>query len=79
MYAVADKILEDKGICFDILLPLIDESVRKIHRMKPADAQTGPAVRGDANVIAEHMSMLADERLKQIYGIMTKDISEWEQ
>ena len=59
--------------------PLIDESVRKIHRMKPADAQTGPAVRGDANVIAEHMSMLADERLKQIYGIMTKDISEWEQ
>lgn len=79
MYAVADKILEDKGICFDILLPLIDESVRKIHRMKPADAQTGPSVRGDANVIAEHMSMLADERLKQIYGIMTKDISEWEQ
>ena len=47
--------------------------------MKPADAQTGPAVRGDANVVAEHMSMLADERLKQIYGIMTKDISEWEQ
>ena len=79
MYAVAEKFVGEKGIFLDIVRPFKDKSVGKLQGITPADAQTGPAVRGDANVIAEHMSMLADERLKQIYGIMTKDISEWEQ
>ncbi len=58
-YAVAASLLEEQGIRPDCLLPLAEETARKLDDMSPLEAQTGPAVRGDDNVIAAHLDMLA--------------------
>lgn len=50
------------------MLPLIDETAKKVHEMKPKDAQTGPAVRYDENVISRQMQLLNGTPLnKEIY------------
>ena len=47
IYTLSYKLLENESIPADVLLPLIDETVSKIHSMPPAAAQTGPAIRYD--------------------------------
>ena len=76
MYAIAAKLLEDKGLRFDQLLPLIDETAQKVHTLHPLDAQTGPAIRFDENVINRHLDMLIDEDLKKIYRLLSESIHE---
>ena len=77
MYALCDRLLEKQGIPFGVMLPLIDETARKVHELKPEDAQTGPAVRYDENVINRHLSMLADEpEMQELYGKISKSINK---
>ena len=77
MYALSARLLEKNGLPFDAMLPLIDETARKIHGLHPHDAQTGPAIRRDANVMDKHLNMLADEpRIKEIYRIISDNIQE---
>ena len=66
-YTVAGNILKQQKLPFDLLLPLIDETARKVHNMSPRKAQTGPAVRNDENIMEQHMEMLRDlyERMSQ--------------
>lgn len=58
MWAEADEILQRAELPFSTLLPLIEATFDKVRRVRPADALTGPARRGDRNVIAAHMEML---------------------
>ena len=74
-YNVASHIMRSHGIPFEYMYPLIDEVASKIHSMPPSDAQTGPAVRNDRNVIDRHLSLLSDEpAFREIYGIMSDGI-----
>lgn len=76
MYAISENILKEEGIPFNAVLPLIDETASKVHQMSPQDAQTGPAVRYDTNVINKHLTLLKDERLKKIYQSISEYIHE---
>ena len=58
MYRIAEEVLKDTQIPFEALLPLIDQTAAKVHVMKPKDAQTGPAQRGDENVMNHHLEVL---------------------
>ena len=73
-YDLGARVLESHGIPFDVMLPLIDETARKVHTLHPHDAQTGPAVRWDENVMAKQIALLDDERMKQIYRMMSEGI-----
>lgn len=76
LYTLSEKLLAKDGIPFDVMLPLIDRTVEKIHQVSPADAQTGPAARGDQEVISDHLAILAqsDDRLFKIYDILSRSI-----
>lgn len=75
MYALAAELLEKYQLPFDVMLPLIDETARKVHKLEPHQAQTGPAVRYDENVINRHLQLLADNpRLQEIYKILSESI-----
>jgi predicted short-subunit dehydrogenase-like oxidoreductase (DUF2520 family) len=76
LYAVAEDILASQDIQFDVLLPLIDETARKVHELSPKDAQTGPAIRYDENVINKHLSLLANGNQKLLYELLSKNIHE---
>ena len=76
-YALSAAVLEKQGIPFEVMLPLIDETARKVHDMCPCEAQTGPAVRFDENVIGRHVAMLDDDgHLNKVYEMMSRSIHE---
>ena len=57
------------------MLPLIDETARKVHQIPPRQAQTGPALRYDENVIGMQSAMLGELPLvKEIYEKMSRSI-----
>lgn len=74
-YAMAAEILEQHGMNFDVMLPLIDETARKVRQMHPLKAQTGPAVRYDENVIRYQTQLLSDyPMMKDLYERMSLHI-----
>jgi len=79
LYAIAAEIIKENGdFPMDVLLPLIDETAEKVHTLSPIEAQTGPAVRYDKNVIDKHLGMLSsDKDVQQIYELMSKHIYKY--
>lgn len=58
-----------------LLLPLLEETIRKAGSRTPYCAQTGPARRGDTQTIEKHLSLLSDTpQLKNIYSLLSKSI-----
>lgn len=76
MYTLAARLLAEQNLPFDCLLPLIDETAAKIHSMPPAEAQTGPAIRYDQNVIEKHINLLSSKEMKILYEIISKSIHQ---
>lgn len=77
MYAAAARLLENNGLSFETMLPLIDETAAKVHSLSPHEAQTGPAVRNDHNVMAKHLQMLdCYPAEKEIYERISQMIYE---
>ncbi|MDD2798925.1 MAG: DUF2520 domain-containing protein [Bacteroidales bacterium] len=74
MYAIAAQLLEEKGLDFTQLLPLIDETASKVHELHPKDAQTGPAIRFDEKIINKHIDSLKDGELKLLYYSLSENI-----
>ena len=74
-YALAAEQLERCGLPFSVMLPLIDETARKVHELHPLEAQTGPAVRYDENVIRMQSTLLADRPdLRDLYERLSLSI-----
>jgi predicted short-subunit dehydrogenase-like oxidoreductase (DUF2520 family) len=66
------------GFPFEILAPLINETISKALDSGPENSQTGPAVRHDFNTIEKHMELLSySPELQGIYREMTKSIIEY--
>ena len=74
MYALAERVLQEEGIPGEVLLPLIDETAAKVHHLSPREAQTGPAVRYDENVIARHLALLRDPATRDLYERISASI-----
>ncbi len=74
LYVEGAKILADNNLSFDLIKPLITEVAQKVQTMPPAQAQTGPAVRHDFNIIANHLNFIKDEDQKKIYKTLTDSI-----
>ncbi|WP_312902868.1 Rossmann-like and DUF2520 domain-containing protein [Chryseobacterium taichungense] len=75
LFARAKEISDAQEIPFDYFLPLIDETVQKIHEIDPKSAQTGPAVRNDKRILELHEQLLKDESL-EIYKTMNLSIKK---
>lgn len=72
LYQSAYELLQHEQIPFEILAPLITETASKIKGKKPAQVQTGPAVREDAATLAKHLQLLEKEPgIKKVYQLMT--------
>ncbi len=76
LFARAKEISDSQDIPFNYFLPLIDETVSKIHEIDPKLAQTGPAVRNDARILKIHESLISDEEHLKIYQTMNESIKK---
>jgi len=77
MYDLSARILEAHDIPFNVMFPLIDETASKVHSLPPRQAQTGPAVRYDRNVMEGHLNLLADDpQMQEIYKLLSRSIHD---
>ena len=74
---LAAGLLARHDIPFSVMLPLLDETTRKLHHLPPLQAQTGPAVRGDRTVVATQHALLQQEgeqHMADIYQLLSESI-----
>jgi len=78
LYTVADEFLsrELSSRHFDLLKPLMQQTLRKLDRLRPADAQTGPARRNDTGTMKRHLELLKTKEQKALYTMMSRLIAD---
>jgi predicted short-subunit dehydrogenase-like oxidoreductase (DUF2520 family) len=75
LYGLAQQLLAQQQMGFDMLRPLILETAQKVQEQVPGDVQTGPAVRNDGGTMAAHLQMLSDmPQLQDIYTLLSQGI-----
>lgn len=74
MYQVAHEMLAEKQIPFALMQPLIQETAKKVMKISPQQAQTGPAFRNDQKVIQQHLDALNNEHYKKLYSFVSDSI-----
>ncbi len=75
LFQIASEILKENQLPFELLLPLIQETVAKLQVLDPAAAQTGPAIRNDQAVLTAHLALLKDHpQWEAIYRLLSAQI-----
>ncbi len=60
LYAIGADILQEYGLDFDLIRPLILETAKKVMAHQPKDVQTGPAMRRDVGTMEKHLGALSE-------------------
>ena len=77
MFTIGQDILQQEQIPFDLLIPLIENTVEKLTYTSPDKLQTGPAIRNDSGTIAKHIELLRmHDDYKNIYSLLTESIQK---
>ncbi|MFN6378533.1 MAG: Rossmann-like and DUF2520 domain-containing protein [Flavobacteriales bacterium] len=77
LFSISEKLVNDSGITFDILKPMIDAHVEGIHNTSPLHLQTGPAIRNDQTTINQHLELLHSQpELMNLYRMLTDSIQK---
>ena len=76
LFSLSKELTDSKNLDFNILKPLIKETVNKIHKLDPINAQTGPARRNDKNIMKMHLEMLDDKNTISLYKTISDMIKD---
>ncbi len=76
MYTAADELLHSGGLDMELLQPLLEQTLAKLRKMSPKEAQTGPARRGDLKVMRSQLEALADPKLREVYRVVSSYIED---
>lgn len=68
---IASQLMDDAGQDWHLLLPLIHEMVDKLNELSPHEAQTGPAARGDRQLIARQRTIIHDAARRKVYDALS--------
>jgi predicted short-subunit dehydrogenase-like oxidoreductase (DUF2520 family) len=75
MLTLSKEIMSKNKMDFDLLKPLVAETLNKSLTIGPENSQTGPAKRGDLEILDRHVEFLQDnEPLAEIYKIVSQHI-----
>ncbi len=75
MMTIAGDVLKQHQMSFDLIKPLITETINKGIALGPENAQTGPARNGDLETLDRHLESLADDpAVAEIYKIVSQHI-----
>lgn len=75
MLTAGRQITEKAGFPFEVLEPLINETIHKAMENGPDNSQTGPAYRSDKSTIKKHIDLLSfSPELQGIYREITESI-----
>ena len=75
MLLVAQDIMKEHSLSYDWLKPLISEMINKSLSIGPENAQTGPARRGDVEILDKHVEFLQDNHATvELYRVISQHI-----
>jgi hypothetical protein len=75
LFSLTEEFCKEEKIDFKLLLPIINETTRRLSTHSPAAMQTGPAIRNDDSTINKHLAILANyPKLKNLYRLITDSI-----
>ena len=74
LYTVAEDFLKENKLPFNLLVPLITDAALRLQDNQPSKMQTGPALRGDKNILNKHLEMLKNKEIIKIYTLLSKQI-----
>jgi predicted short-subunit dehydrogenase-like oxidoreductase (DUF2520 family) len=75
MYSISEELLNEKGMDFSLLYPIIRQTTENSLSGGVVKNQTGPAVRGDKETIGKHLELLSNHPdYKDIYELITRNI-----
>jgi predicted short-subunit dehydrogenase-like oxidoreductase (DUF2520 family) len=75
-FAIAERLLEENDLPFDLLHPLMEETLAKALQDSPARMQTGPALRGDTDTLRRHLRLLAEHpEWQELYKQLSANIN----
>jgi predicted short-subunit dehydrogenase-like oxidoreductase (DUF2520 family) len=78
MNTIAWQLLQDIGLEYSFLGPLLKQTYRKLESTPPLLAQTGPAVREDLDTLEKHINALELRKEEQeIYKLITENIIKY--
>ena len=77
LYAMAEEILAEHQLDFELIRPLILETAAKVQTALPINVQTGPAVRNDEQTMKKHQQLLLQQpQLLEIYKTLSESIKK---
>lgn len=72
MFQISGELLKENDLDFELLKPLIGETIEKLNSLSPAEAQTGPAIRQDKKTLSAHLEMLKNHpEYRNIYRLIS--------
>ena len=75
--SISADLLEQNKIPFELLIPLVVETINKAFNPEASKLVTGPAVRGDKKVMEGHLKMLSKNKNAQlIYKTISDSIAD---
>lgn len=75
-FAIAERLLDEKELPFEMLHPLMEETLMKALNDSPIRMQTGPAVRGDQETVNRHLDLLHDHpKWRSLYKRLSVSIN----
>jgi predicted short-subunit dehydrogenase-like oxidoreductase (DUF2520 family) len=75
---LAEDYCRKHGLDFSNLLPLFDETARRLHHFSPRQVQTGPAIRKDTATIRQHLGLLKENpALLSLYHMFSDEIERY--
>lgn len=77
IFTVAEEYCKKEQLKFNLLYPLIEETITRLKSQSPAILQTGPAARKDFQTIEKHKQMLKNQpEIQKLYDFLTDKILE---
>ncbi len=77
LMAIDEMICKEQNVDFALLLPILQQTMERLHDSKPLELQTGPAMRGDDSTINRHLELLDKHPYwKDIYASVSASITE---
>ncbi|HTB25402.1 MAG TPA: Rossmann-like and DUF2520 domain-containing protein [Puia sp.] len=75
LFILAESFCKKENISFEVLQPLMEETVLRMRNNSPGSFQTGPAIRGDKITLEKHRQLLVTyPALSEFYEMFTKEI-----
>lgn len=75
LFREAKLFCDRHSVDFKLLQPLMEETVNRLRSYPPEDVQTGPAIRGDKDTVAQHQSLLQHQPdLLALYQLFSAQI-----